>query len=203
MEKIVNEKLGARPTDPVMTVFEQKLEESRTKMKTTCTLGAVPQHGRCGQDLNQTTTDISPALLPRCFIQFPLQAIINTPRGRGCTVNLWRISKLGLLRMKPLKVSLTTGNHVVCYLSYELSDSWCVTCIEKPLINVDSQIRRWTEQKEKEKQSFWPQVLGAHPQSLLWYQPADAGTRSEICSTAQRPCQNTDDARCSGSWTCP
>ena len=50
MEKVADRKIGARNTDPVVAVFEERFEENLKvtcrRRKNTYTLGAEPPYGR-------------------------------------------------------------------------------------------------------------------------------------------------------------
>ena len=92
MEKVADRKTGARNTDPVVAVFEERFEEPSSDLQkeeehlhSGCRTTIWQMRSRSLSELSnlQTTMGICLTLLPRCFTSLLLQAIINTPRAHG------------------------------------------------------------------------------------------------------------------------
>ncbi|KAK5923153.1 hypothetical protein CgunFtcFv8_000149 [Champsocephalus gunnari] len=135
MEKVADGKMGARHTDPVVALFEQRFEE---------TFKRLAEGGR------------TPAL----WVQYHsmvdvIKVFIRTERladhnGHLCCI----VSRM-------LDIFAAAGHHqyakgarLYCQLMKQLY---------RADIDEVSQVRRWTEQREDETQGFWSQVLGARP----------------------------------------
>ena len=91
MEKVADRKIGARNTDPVVAVFEERFEgftcRRRKNTYSGCRTTIWQMRPRSLSELSnlQTTMGICLALLQRCFTSLLLQAIINTQRTHGGT----------------------------------------------------------------------------------------------------------------------
>ena len=97
MEKVADRKMGARDSDPVVAVFEQRFEETFKRLAKGGRTPALWVEYHHMVDVMkifigtlQTTMCICPALLPRCFTSLPLQAIIIMPRAHGTTCSQGR-----------------------------------------------------------------------------------------------------------------
>ena len=92
MEKVADRKIGARNTNPVVAVFEERFEETFKRLAEGGRTRALwVQNHHMADEIKvlselsnlQTTVGICLALLPRCFTSLLWQAIINTPRAHG------------------------------------------------------------------------------------------------------------------------
>ncbi|CAK6977842.1 Hypothetical predicted protein [Scomber scombrus] len=96
MENVANGKMGARHTAPIVTVFEERFEETYKRLAEGgrtpalwCSTITWLMSSRSLSKLNglQTTMGTCPALLSGCWTSSQLRGIIDMPRVHGCIVS--------------------------------------------------------------------------------------------------------------------
>ena len=172
MEKVADRKIGERNTDPVVAVFEERFEETFKvtcrRKKNTCTMGAEPPYGRWDQGLYQNWATCRPqqASVLHCYKDAShlcccRPSLIHQGHIAGTHKETWNFVCL----QGHIKTFTCQCEECCLLLQPWMSGTWCDICTEQTLMKaakVD-----WAE-GERETVSFWPQMLGAHPQSFIW-----------------------------------
>ena len=167
MEKVVDVKMGARHSDLVVTVFEQKfVETTRKRRKNTCTW--VEYHHMVDvikvfirtERLADHNGYLS-CIVTKMLHIFAAAGHHHNAKGGRAVLS----TQEGTRNFACLQRHLTTS-HCPREPRCPLLRAWAVRHMVWYLywadINECNIVTRWTEQRKNEKQFYWPQILGVH-----------------------------------------
>ena len=176
MEKVAEGRMGARHTDPVVALFEQRFEESFKKLGEG---GRTPKlwvqyHHMVdvikmfiwSEQLADHNVHLS-CIVTRMLDIFA--AAGHHQYAKGARLYCQFMKELETLPdyKETLESFTAHGNHLVRYSSHDWSGTWCDICIEQTLMKAAKSEGGLSRGRMRDW--FWPQVLGGrgHPQSLL------------------------------------
>ena len=141
MEKVVDVKMGARHSDLVVTVFEQKfVETTRKRRKNTCTW--VEYHHMVDvikvfirtERLADHNGYLS-CIVTKMLHIFAAAGHHHNAKGGRLYCQLRKELETLPAYKDTLQRLTAHGNHVVRYSGHERSGTWCDICIEQTLMN--------------------------------------------------------------------